>query len=122
MSSSSVAAVWSDNASPVLAFRALTLDGSVSSSHMAAMTATIAGNREAMRFGRRYGKVLKIGNASVKLGKAAAEPNVPPMNEAMRIPVLRQMGKNEKARDSFVSSDISALCHVSNVKSRSKSR
>jgi hypothetical protein len=42
-------------------------------------------------------------------GNDLDDPKVPPMKEAMRIPVLRHIGKKENARDSLVSSEISAL-------------
>ena len=50
-----------------------------------------------------------MGNVSTSLGNRAIDPNVPPMKDAMRMPVLRQMGKKENARDSLVSSEISPL-------------
>jgi hypothetical protein len=76
---------------------------------MAAMIAPKMGGIAARRFGRRYGNDLKIGNVDDSLGKFWIFANVPPIKDAMRIPVFRQIGKNENARDSLVSSAISAL-------------
>lgn len=83
--------------------------GSVSSSHIAAMIATRRGSSAARKLGSRYGYVLKMGKVDVRVGKDLDEPNVPPMKDATRMPMLRHMGKNEKARDSFVESEISPL-------------
>jgi len=83
--------------------------GRVSLRYIAAKTAAMSGGNAARRFGRRYGKVLNIGKVLANLGKLLILANEPPRKEAMRIPRLRHIGKNEKARDSLVSSAISAL-------------
>lgn len=88
--------------------------GSVSLSHIAAMMATVKGNKAARRFGKRYGYVAKIGKVLAKFGNDFDEPNVPPMKDAIRIPMFKQRGKKENALASLVSSEISPL-HISQM-------